>query len=461
MVSRVASLRRRPLGTELVSPSVALLGSGQFTPNRSDMDALDRTLAMPIPRLARAVEARLERVRALPALNPTALEEAWRERAGHHVDEEHRPHLLAALDWLARAQDATGEGGFARGYSLAWNPYFKSRGWQPAYPETTGYLIPTLYQAAHHLKQPDLIKRAERAALWEVEIQLPSGAVRGGVMGERPSPAVFNTGQVILGWLCAFHETGSGIFAGAARRAGRFLLATLDDDGLWRRANSRFADATSTLYNTRTAWALAEAGRRLCAPQFTAAAAKALRAVVRLQHEDGWIPQCCLTDAVRPLLHTLAYAIRGLLEGGRVLQEERLVTRAALAAERIAVQVRADGTLPGRFEAGWRPAASWSCLTGEAQMANIWLRLFEVTRDRKWLEPVGPVLRFLKSTQNRTSRDPGLRGGVKGSFPLGAEYGPWETLNWAAKFFVDALIRDERVTFRLGGDVVGESTVLA
>src|SRR6266542_175197 len=363
-------------------------------PNRDAM--LSFMLPLPIPRAARAVETRLRQVRAHPVLNPVALEEAWRERARHPVAPDHRPHVLAALEWLARAQDATGDGGIARGYSLAWDPYFKSRGWQPAYPETTGYIVPTLYVAAQHLDRPDLAERAERAARWEVEIQLPSGAVRGGVMGAPTSPAVFNTGQVLLGWLAAFAQTGSGVFA--------------------------------------------EAGLRLEAPEFTAAAAKNLRAVALFQHEDGWIPHCCLTDPRRPLLHTIAYAIRGLLEGGRVLRDAGLLARAAVAA------VGSDGWLPGRFAAGWRPAVRWSCLTGQAQMANIWLRLFEITGEQKWLATVSPVLRFLKSTQNRTSRDPGLCGGIKGSFPLGGEYGPYQTLSWATKFFVDALVRDERIS---------------
>jgi hypothetical protein len=402
--------------------------------------------------LLERLEGGLERLRAHPLLSRVAVREVWQERTGHAVEPAHRPHLTAALDWLERAQDATGGGGFARGYGLAWNPYFKSRGWQPAYPETTGYIIPTLYLAARHLGRPALARRAERAACWEVAIQLSSGAVQGGVLGEPVSPAVFNTGQVLLGWLAAFQQTGSGVFAGAAQRAGEFLLGTQDDDGLWRRGNSRFADPRATLYNTRTAWALAEAGQRLVVPAFRAAAARHLRAVARRQHHDGWIPDCCLTDPVRPLLHTIAYAIRGLLEGGRVLQDQELIGRAALAAEPLAGGVGPDGRLAGRYAAGWRPAASWSCLTGEAQMANIWLRLFEITGERKWLEPVAPVLRFLKSTQNRTSSDPGLRGGIKGSFPLGAEYGQYQTLNWATKFFVDALIRDEQITLGLGGE---------
>jgi len=383
-------------------------------------------------------------VRAHPILNPAALLEASRERLGEEPTEAHRPHLIAALEWLARAQDATSGGGIARGYSLTWDPYFGHRGWQAPYPETTGYIIPTLYAAARHLSCHDWAERAERAARWEVHVQLPSGAVQGGVIGEPAAPAVFNTGQVILGWLAAWEETGDGAFAEAARRAGRFLVNAQDGDGHWRRGSSLYARADATLYNARAAWALGEAGRRLEEPSFCAAAAKQLHAVVRLQHANGWFPNCCLGDPERPLLHTLAYTVRGLLEGGRVLEDEALVRRAALAAESLAGSVLDNGWMSGRFDQDWRPAASWSCLTGEAQMANNWLRLVEITGDRRWAEPVARVLRFLKATQNRASADPGLRGGIKGSAPVSGGYGRYTVLSWATKFFADALIRDER-----------------
>src|SRR2546426_9834968 len=99
--------------------------------------------------------------------------------------------------------------------------------------------------------------------------------------------------------------------------------------------------------------------------------------------------------------------------------------------------------MPGRYRADWSPAVRWSCLTGEAQMANNWMRLAEITADTKWLEPVPAVLGFLKRTQNRNSRADGLRGGIKGAWPLNGEYGRYEVLNWATKFFADALMRHE------------------
>ena len=147
-----------------------------------------------------SVKGRLRAIRAHSLLNPTAFGEGWRERlGGYPADPEHEPHLVAAIEWLVQAHDATPDGGISRGFSLAWHPYFGGRGWQPSYPETTGYIIPTLYAAARRLGRPDLAARARRAAHWEIEIQLRTGAVRGGVVGEPESPAVFNTGQVLLG----------------------------------------------------------------------------------------------------------------------------------------------------------------------------------------------------------------------------------------------------------------------
>ncbi|HXT88879.1 MAG TPA: hypothetical protein VN714_06440 [Trebonia sp.] len=396
--------------------------------------------------LQASVKGRLRAIRAHPLLNPTALAEGWRERLrGYAEDPEHEPHLVAAIEWLVRAQDATPDGGVSRAFSLAWHPYFGGRGWQPSYPETTGYIIPTLYAAGKRLGRADLAARAERAAHWEIGIQLPTGAIRGGVIGAPESPAVFNTGQVLLGWLAAFEETGEGLFADAARRAARYLVATLDPDGHWRSDNSRFARADATLYNTRTAWALAEAGARLDDRRFTDAAARSLHAAADLQAPNGWLPSCCLSDPARPLLHTLAYGIRGLLEGGRVLGDAALLQAAERAAKALVAAVRPDGWMPGRYRPDWSPAVRWSCLTGQAQMANNWMRLAVIAGDSKWLEPVPAVLRFLKRTQNRQSAEPGVRGGIKGSWPVGGDYGAYEVLNWATKFFADALMRHEAI----------------
>src|SRR6185312_12667928 len=53
-----------------------------------------------------------------------------------------RRGLQAAAEWLARAQDATGCDGVSACYDAA------KRTWTGAYPETTGYIIPTFFRYA-------------------------------------------------------------------------------------------------------------------------------------------------------------------------------------------------------------------------------------------------------------------------------------------------------------------------
>lgn len=400
-----------------------------------------------VSRLRARIGGKLSSLRATPWLSRDVLRELLVERRGGHVAAaDDRTHLKAAISWLERAQDATHDDGFARGYSMRWDPYFRLRGWQPSYPETTGYIIPTLYQAARVLRQPALASRAERAARWLISIRLPEGAIQGGVIGQAESPAVFNTGQAIFGWLSALEETGDPVFADAAVSAGSFLVKTLDDDGVWRKGSSTFAHRDSTLYNARTAWALAEAGTRLEKAEFLSAATRALQTVAERQHASGWIPDCCLNKPDQPLLHTLAYALRGLLEGGRILEDDSLISGAKLGASHLASTVAPNGWMPGRYAASWRGTTDWSCLTGQAQIASVWMRLHALTGEREWLEPVPPVLSYLKATQDRFTSNPGVRGGIRGSMPVSGAYGQYQVLNWATKFFADALIRCERTT---------------
>lgn len=343
--------------------------------------------------------------------------------------------LDAAADWLARAQDASGCGGVSAYYDTV------QRRWAGAYPETTGYIIPTLFRYAESCGKPGFHERALRMAAWESDIQLADGGVRAGTLdAAQVVPTIFNTGQVLFGWISAWQHTGDARFHDSAVRAADWLVAAQDPDGAWRRFASPFASHTLNSYNTRVAFALAQAGKVLGEQRCIDAAVCNIEWALTQMHPNGWLENNDLEDNRRPLTHTIAYATRGILEVGVIAGNTGFVDTAARMARAVAQAQRGDGALPGRLDANWRAAARWSCVTGNAQMAIIWQRLATETGDASFRQPAGHANRFSLSIQDPAAQDAGARGGLPGSSPLGGGYMRNRYPNWAAKFFMDALM---------------------
>jgi hypothetical protein len=372
--------------------------------------------------------------------------ESWRDFFGRRPNRssDNWEHIDRLLGWLCRAQDVAGDGGVSRCFTLHYHPYFRKRGWIASYPETTGYIVPTFFDLYHVLGRDDVKERAIRMIDWECAIQLESGAVRGGTVDFPPSPAVFNTGQVVFGWCRAFRETGDERYLEAATRAGDFLVESQDADGVWRRGHSKYARAGATVYNTRCSWALLVLASLANDGKYRSAAIRNLDWALTRQKSNGWFFDNCLDDPAHPLVHTIAYATQGLLEAGLLLGEDRYVSSAIRTAETMAQLLRSDGALAGRYDEDWRPAVSWSCLTGNMQMSIVWSRLHQTSLAPKLRSAAECINAFNRRLHDWHSSCDGCRGGVKGSFPIYGNYGRFEYLNWAAKFTIDALLREEK-----------------
>jgi hypothetical protein len=189
----------------------------------------------------------------LPA---AAKAERRRDRNGLAADPGIDRAVRAAIDWLLRAQDrsVSQDGGVARHFSLL-------TGWSSSYPETTGYIVPTLLTYAELMGDDGARLRARRMLDWLVSIQLPSGAYQGGLVDAQPvKPVTFNTGQILLGLAAGAREWGDP-YTTSMQRAGDWLIATQDADGCWRRFPTPFAEPGEKTYETHVAWGLFEAAR--------------------------------------------------------------------------------------------------------------------------------------------------------------------------------------------------------
>ena len=85
------------------------------------------------------------------------------------------------------------------------------------------------------------------------------------------------------------------------------------------------------------------------------------------------------------------------------------------------------------------------CLTGSVQNAANFLDLYKWTGDSEWREAALALNQNVRRSMV-TEGDPDVVGAIAGSFPIDGLYGPFEYLNWAAKFFIDAQLMEISLT---------------
>jgi hypothetical protein len=393
-----------------------------------------------IQRLVQTVQGTVQTIRSELRVPPRARAEQWTDLRGvPDADPGIEPAVDSALAWLCHAQDCSRshDGGVARHFSLL-------EGWGTSYPETTGYIIPTVLDCASDRADARVRARARAMLDWLVSIQFADGGFQAGTIGAAPVvPTIFNTGQILLGLARGVREWGDQ-YRPPMRRAADWLVAAQDPDGCWRKFQSPFAMPGEHTYHTHVAWGLLEAARLEPGAPYADAALANVRWALGHQRSNGWLEKCCLDGPAAPLTHTVGYALRGILEAYRFSDDKELLRRSRRMADGLLGALRRDGFLPGRLDAGWRGTVGWSCLTGNVQIAYCWLLLYQLTADARYREAAYAVNGYVRRTV-RVRGPADTRGGVKGSHPVSGGYGRFEYLSWAAKFFIDSNLFERSV----------------
>jgi hypothetical protein len=297
---------------------------------------------------------------------------------------------VRTLDWIRRHESPSG--GI---YTESLHP--------EAYPEVTGYLIPTLLQYGER-------DFAARLLRWLVCIQRGDGAFTDPHAGK---PYVFDTGQALRGLLA-----GVGIVSqarDAARRAADYLCAEMRDGGRGgfgpRYQDERYRNEIPETIHLYVVAPLYQAADLFHEPRYRVAADRCF-AYYR-SHKDGL--------DLRRITHYLAYELETFIDLGHA--EE-----AAAILNRLRAVQRRDGGVPG--VAG----ARWVCAPGLAQLAVCWYKLGEY-------EPADRAMRWLETYQTSS-------GGFLGGYGENVTYGGDRELSWAAKFFLDAHLWRVRCYFQ-------------
>jgi hypothetical protein len=365
-------------------------------------------------------------------------------------------HLCAAAQWLAAAQDSQSDGGVAGRYQL-------DRGWTSSYPETTGYIVPTFLALSRALPQGGFRKRAERAVQFLLSVQLPDGGFPGlEIANNRDTPSAFNTGQIIHGLTAWHRETGDGEVRLAAHRAVQWLLSIQDADGAFRWYTYKNIAGTYSAY--LACW-LAEWGKCSGDPAALTAAGRHLDWTLAHRRPNDWLANAGFDEeqhqADEAFTHSIAYAIAGILSTSEILGRGDGIAAASGAAERLARRLELSRFLPGLIGGDWRERSHYACLTGNCQMALIWLRLHGLSRNLRLVNAALKAIDLVKLAQPMRSKNPGLFGGIPGSDPVYGSYIEGAVPNWAAKFFIDALLEKRRVLAEVQTEAPTDAAIAA
>ena len=350
-------------------------------------------------------------------------------------------HIYAALNWLKRAQDVTGNGGVAGRYQM-------NLGFTNSYPETSGHLLSTFIKAAYYTNDLDYKKRAKNIVDFLISVQMDEGAFQRGeyIKGAKQIPAVFNTGQIMLGLIAWYNEAEDQEVLQVLKKAADWLIAIQEPEGYWEKYTYGFVQPTNY---TRVAWPLAMLGEICSENRYTAAASKYLDWVLtKVDIDSGWIDNMGFYkedhEARRSLTHTMAYAYRGLFECAIIFNRKDIVDIVKKASMQVIQRFESSGFISGVYDYQWKELENYSCLTGNCQLAVIWLKLFKYFKDEFFLKEAKKVMEQVKSYQLINFFNPGIKGAIAGSRPIWGGYITYAYPNWAAKFFIDALLLIEQ-----------------
>lgn len=324
------------------------------------------------------------------------------------------------LHWLLRSIAIHGGNGSAA-FAHLWKP------WAPPYPETTGYIIETLFDYGKD-------EAAFSCADWLCTLQKSDGSFPGGV-GMQGPPVVFDSAMILTGLIAAYRNSENQNYFKAIEAAVNWLLGQLSAEGTWQ--TNTYFPGYSTAYHSRIVWMVLEAGRILPSSALQTNMKKALDHSLSLALPNHAVRDWGFAPGQAAFTHTIAYTLRGWLEAGTLLQAPRAIEQAAGTARKLLEIRTINGKLGGSYDDRWQGDDRFICVTGHAQLSIVLARLFQMTGDPDFLR--GARLLFAdiaKSPCLLPTRQ--LHGAVPGSLPWWGGYQPWRFPNWAAKFYLDA-----------------------
>lgn len=355
------------------------------------------------------------------------------------------------FQWLLRSFKACNYKGSAA--SQSYLRYFYRGTWAAAYPETTGYIIETLYAYEDYVLSSKndkfiadyqaLISKYKpnsgqsvtvESAEWICDLQFPNGALPGGK--DKKSESAFNTGMMLFG-LMQVHKKEKNIRCfEVAKKATIWLSSIIDAEGNFISAS--YTDNYTPSYYTRILWGMAIVNQSMNDDMVAKAIKRAFIFFQKRQLPNGAFQHWGFEPQLAAHTHTIAYTLRGLLESSQLFHDDSYLQSAQnLALNLIETYKKDNRQLAGRYDTAWLGDHTYICITGHAQVSFCLFRLYEITQNIEYQMIAKEIFSTIANIPTRN-------GAIAGSKPFSGAYLPYHYPNWAAKFWLDAHMKYEQ-----------------
>lgn len=346
-------------------------------------------------------------------------------------------NLQGTFEWIEESFRVTGDGGSSAYYRLA-------DGWKGSYPETTGYLVPTLYEYGKYSGQSKYNVLAKNAADWLISIQAEEGGWQGLQVDETCDLRIFNSGMILDGLISAYIYEGDKKYLESAKKGMHWILGKTDSDNLFSENNV----VGGGTFDTLVCACLLMVIQFLDEPERIDLEAKMkeiLNSHLEMQTDTDWFNNCNFVKDGSALLHHLGYTIDGLLISAEILEDDFLYQKAKKAARRLLSTFEVNNALPAYLFEDWSFKNDLGkgytiCLTGLSQIAIVFQKIGKKENDKRFTSAALKINDLICSISNFESNNKGLSFGVPGSYPINGNYQKFQMVNWAAKYHAESLL---------------------
>ena len=317
------------------------------------------------------------------------------------------------------------------------------KGWSKSYPETTGYIIPTLLDASKITKDYKYQDIGFELGDWLLSIQDEEGFWMNSLYPytKKSSSSIFNTGQILIGLVSLYDLTKNKKWIQASEKALSWLTRDFTEDNLWS-PNDYLNKNETPSYYSHVIWPMLEVCQRINDCRKTELCEKAILKIIERKKNNDVFYSWGFKNNEPAFTHNIGYTIKGIQECGRILNNKNIFESVNSTLDRlINISELKSGKLGGLINDDFREVGNFVCLTGNLQIAESLLIYESKNEDLRIVNCAAKLIDFVCSRQILEFPIKNIEGGIPGSAPFFGRYMRFRYPNWASKFLCDAILK--------------------